>query len=219
MAEKCEFGFNVPLFAGGGGAFRDTPFYYELDWEKTKEACIKAERLGFDSLWASDHFFLGKKPDFFECWTFLSTIAGMTEKIDLGSLVLCNIFRHPSVLAKMGATLDCLSGGRLELGLGAGWHEEECRAYGIPWPSTPDRMAMLREAVLLIKEMWTQDNPSFSGRFYNIEGALCVPKPVQDPHPRIWIGGAGSRKTPPYRLPHAAQSYPSFEDDQIRRFY
>lgn len=129
----------------------------------------------------------------FECWTTLSAIAGATSRIRLGQLVLCNAFRHPPLLAKMAATLDVISGGRLEFGIGAGWHEPEFQAYGYTFDRPAPRIGRLREAVQIVKSMWTEPSPSFEGRYYQIRGAHCSPKPVQKPHPPVMIGGGGER--------------------------
>jgi probable F420-dependent oxidoreductase len=128
-----------------------------------------------------------------ECWTALAALARDTRRLRLGTSVLCNSYRLPSVLAKMGATLDVISGGRLELGLGAGWLEKEYRAYGIPFPKIGERIAQLDEGVEIIRRMWTHPRPTFQGRHYSIEDAVCDPPPVQRPHPPIWIGGEGDK--------------------------
>jgi probable F420-dependent oxidoreductase len=128
-----------------------------------------------------------------ECWTALSALARDTRRLRLGTSVLCHSYRAPSVLAKMGATLDVISGGRLDLGLGAGWFEQEYRAYGIPFPRIGERIDQLAEGVEIIRRMWTEPAPVFRGRHYAIDGAVCDPPPVQRPHPPIWIGGEGDR--------------------------
>ena len=168
----------------------------------------EAERLGFASLWLCDHFLTvgqasygerrrggareeeGSEP-LLECWTTLSALARETSRIRLGTSVICNGYRYPSVLAKMAATLDVISEGRLELGLGAGWLAREFEAYGIPFPSLPVRLAQLDEALEVIRAMWTQPQPAFVGEHYQIRGAVCEPAPLQKPHPPIWLGGEG----------------------------
>ena len=176
-----------------------------------------AEELGFDSVWLCDHF-LTLAPDAYvedagigaragggtrkdeprsmpllECWTTLSALARDTRRLRLGTSVLCHSYRAPSVLAKMAATLDVISGGRLDLGLGAGWFEQEYRAYGLPFPRIGERIDQLAEGVEIIRRMWTQACPVFHGRHYAIDGAVCDPPPLQRPHPPIWIGGEGDR--------------------------
>jgi probable F420-dependent oxidoreductase len=128
-----------------------------------------------------------------ECWTALSSLARDTARLRLGTSVLCHSYRSPAVLAKMAATLDVISGGRLDLGLGAGWFEQEYRAYGIPFPRIGERIDQLAEGVEIIRRMWTEAHPRFEGRHYTIDGALCDPPPRQRPHPPIWIGGEGDR--------------------------
>jgi len=130
-----------------------------------------------------------------ESWTTLGTMAGITSKIKLGTMVTGIVYRHPSVLAKMGATLDVLSKGRLFMGIGAAWNVEEAAAYGIPFPSASERFQRLEEAVQIIHKMWTEDTTSFKGKYYQIQDAYCNPKPVQKPRPPILIGGGGERKT------------------------
>jgi alkanesulfonate monooxygenase SsuD/methylene tetrahydromethanopterin reductase-like flavin-dependent oxidoreductase (luciferase family) len=110
-------------------------------------------------------------------------------------MVTCNGYRPPSLLAKMASCVDVMSRGRLILGIGAGWYEHEYQAYGYEYPETPERLRMLREALQVIKAMWTQERAQFAGSYYNLRAAINEPKPVQKPHPPIWIGGAGEKVT------------------------
>ena len=164
------------------------------DYTIVRRAAIECERLGFDSAWLNDHFFPfpSQEEPWLECWTTLSALAIETKNLRLGTLVSCNSFRYPSVLAKMGATLDVISDGRLELGLGAGWYEAEYVAYGIPFPKSSIRIEQLKEGVQIIKKMWTQERATYHGKYYSIKEAVCNPKPLQNPHPPIWIGGRSS---------------------------
>jgi F420-dependent oxidoreductase-like protein len=167
------------------------------EFEAIKKVALQCEMLGFDSIWVYDHFITSPattKPCF-ESWTTLTALATLTKNLGLGQLVTCNSYRHPAVLAKMGATLDAISNGRLNLGIGAGWYKLEYDAYGIPYPRDSVRIAQLREAVQIIKKMWIEDEPSFHGRHYTIDKAINSPKPVQKPHPPILIGGKGKRLT------------------------
>ncbi|WP_121741488.1 LLM class flavin-dependent oxidoreductase [Natronorubrum halophilum] len=197
------FEYNVPVFAGAPESgtdpvHRDTPCYERLDWETTKEGVLKAEALGFDAAWAPDHLMLGRDRAEYECWTLLSALAGLTEDINLGSLVLCNDYRNPALVAKMAATLDIVSDGRLELGLGAGWHEPEYEAYGWEYRDGFERLMRLDESIRLMKAMWATESgeaASFAGDRYEIDGAYCDPGPVQDPHPPILVGGQGEEVT------------------------
>ncbi|MDH5771322.1 MAG: TIGR03560 family F420-dependent LLM class oxidoreductase [Candidatus Bathyarchaeota archaeon] len=160
-------------------------------WEEVKRLAYESERLGYDSLWLGDHVAKGTGEYRLECWTLLSALATLTKRIRLGPLVLSNQFRHPPVLAKMAATLDMISGGRLEFGIGTGWHEGEHLAYGLPFPKPRIRAEILSEAIEIIKRMWIEEKPSFEGRHYRIKDALCEPKPLQKPHPPITVGGGG----------------------------
>lgn len=172
-----EFGVYLPRVDAG--------------YDGMKRVALECESQGFHSVWLTDHLLpISGSPrgSYLECWTTLSALAEATSHLRLGTLVLCNLFRHPSVLAKMAATLDVISCGRLELGVGAGWFKPEFDAYGMPFPKASIRIAMLREALEVMKRMWTEEKPTFRGRYYSIDGAFCNPKPVQKPHPPIWIG-------------------------------
>jgi len=166
-------------------------------FEAIKNVALQCERLGFDSIWVYDHFITAPASNeaCFESWTTLSALATLTKKVGLGQLVTCNSYRYPAVLAKMGATLDVISNGRLNLGIGAGWYQLEYNMYGIPYPKDSVRLAQLREAVQIIKKMWTEDEPSFHGQYYTIDKAINSPKPIQKPHPPILIGGEGKKVT------------------------
>ena len=161
-----------------------------------KERVQLADRLGFHSAWFVDHMWSRGLPDLdhLEAWTLMSAIAAVTERIGIGTLVLCNSYRSPALLAKMAASLDNVSNGRLLLGLGAGWMEEEYRAYGYPFPSPRVRIEQLDEALCLIKLLLTQPRASFQGKYYAVDDAVNNPKPVQKPHPPILIGGAGEKR-------------------------
>ena len=170
-----------------------------------KDLVTKAENAGFDSFWVMDHFhqipFVGKPEEpILEGWTTLSVLVGITSKIKLGTLVTGVIYRHPSVLAKIAATLDVLSKGRLFMGIGASYFEGESSAYGITstdsYPSNQERLLRLEEAIQIIRKMWTeQPSASFNGKYYQIRNAYCNPKPIQKPSPPILVGGSGERKT------------------------
>jgi len=167
------------------------------EFEVIRNVALQCEALGFDSIWVYDHFITvpATTEACFESWTTLTALAALTKKLGLGQLVTCNSYRYPSVLAKMGATLDVISNGRLNLGIGAGWYKLEYDAYGIPYPKDSVRIAQLREAVKIIKKMWTENEPSFNGQYFTIEKAINSPKPIQKPHPPILIGGEGRKLT------------------------
>ena len=166
---------------------------------ETMSACAReAETAGFDGLFLYDHLHTVPTPQLetvFECWTSMAALARDTKTIRLGQMVTCNSYRSPSLLAKMASCIDVMSHGRLILGIGAGWYQHEYEAYGYEYPETPERLRMLREALQVFKAMWTQDEATFVGRFYRIRGAINEPKPVQKPHPPIWIGGGGEKVT------------------------
>jgi F420-dependent oxidoreductase-like protein len=168
--------------------------------EKLKNLVGRAESYGFDSFWVMDHFHqipnVGEVQEpMLEGWTTQSVVAGFTSKIRLGTLVTGMVYRYPSVLAKVGATLDVLSKGRLIMGVGAAWNVDEATAYGIPFPPVKERMQRLEEGVQIIRKMWTEEKATFSGKFYQLRNAYCNPKPIQKPHPPIMIGGSGERRT------------------------
>lgn len=155
-----------------------------------------AEQTGCHALWSSDHLLWddhSEQRNCLEAWTLLTALAPLTTTLRLGTLVTCNSYRHPGMLAKMVACLDRISGGRIDCGIGAGWKELEYRAYGIPFPSVGVRMAQLGEAVQVLKRLWTRDYASFQGQHYQLDNATCRPKPVQHPLP-LWIGGQGEKK-------------------------
>jgi F420-dependent oxidoreductase-like protein len=166
-----------------------------LTFKAIAERATTAEKLGYHSFWVTDHFWNRGVPDadVLECTTTMSALAATTSKIRIGTLVLCNSFRNPAMLAKVLATIDNISGGRLEIGLGAGWMEEEYRAYGYEFPTLGTRLRQLDEGVQILKTMLTAKQASFKGRYYEIAGAYNNPQPVQKPHPPITIGGSGEK--------------------------
>jgi F420-dependent oxidoreductase-like protein len=155
----------------------------------------------FETLWLMDHFVSGFGQEFgsgepcMEGWTALAALAQATSRVKLGILVTGNGYRQPSVLAKQATTVDHISGGRLIFGIGAGWHEYESKAFGLPLPSVKERLDRLEEAAHLVKLLWTADRPSFAGKYYSLDGPPYNPPNVQDPHPPILIGGGGEKRT------------------------
>jgi F420-dependent oxidoreductase-like protein len=150
----------------------------------------------FEHAWLNDHFMaLGHNPagPCLESWTLLAALAAVTQRLRIGVMVSGNTYRHPALLAKMAATVDIVSHGRLNLGLGTGWSEREHRAYGIPLPSPGERVRRLEEACELIRRLWLEPVASFAGRYYQLHEAYCEPKPVQQPHPPFAIGAEGVR--------------------------
>jgi F420-dependent oxidoreductase-like protein len=161
-----------------------------------RELAQTAERSGFHSLWVYDHLYNYPSPEHpavLEAFTLMSLLAGWTQRIRIGSLVLCDAYRNPALTAKMSATLDVLSGGRLEFGYGAGWHEEEYRGYGYTFDSAATRIAMMEEGLEIITALWGGGPATVEGRHYRIRDAVCHPTPVQRPRPPITIGGGGEK--------------------------
>jgi probable F420-dependent oxidoreductase len=160
-----------------------------------KAAAQQAERDGFYSVSTNDHFFspLGAHdtPQL-ECFTSLTAIAALTSTIRLAPSVVAASFRNPALLAKISSTLDQVSNGRFILGLGAGWFDTEYRAHGYPFPSTAERLAQLEETVQILKAMWCDDEPTFTGKYFSINKAYNNPRPVQRPHPPLMLGGSGT---------------------------
>src|SRR5215831_12353373 len=163
----------------------------------SKHFALGAEKLGFDSLYVYDHFipYIGNNRigSFFEAYTLLSTIAGITSKIRIGQVVTCNSYRHPSLLAKITSTLDAITNGRLEFGIGAGWYEYEYNSYGYKFYKPMERIEQLDESLTIIKKMWQSKISNFKGKHYSIKNAICNPKPIQKPHPPVMVGGVGEK--------------------------
>jgi F420-dependent oxidoreductase-like protein len=167
-------------------------------YETMTRVAQEAETLGYDSIWLFDHFHTVPTPTqevTFECWTSTAALARDTKRVRIGQMVTCNGYRNPTLLAKMASTVDTLSHGRLNLGIGAGWYEHEFLAYGYDFPDGPTRLRQLREAVQVILAMWTQDEAVFEGKYYQVRGAINRPKGVQKPHIPLLIGGGGEKVT------------------------
>jgi F420-dependent oxidoreductase-like protein len=156
-----------------------------------------ADDSGFDGLWLFDHFAsLGPDPsgDVYEAWTLLAAMAQATQRIRIGCLVSGNTYRHPGVLAKMAVTVDHLSGGRLDVGLGTGAGAEHAM-LGVPLGAPAERVDRLTESCQVLKMLWTEPTATFQGRYYQLDDAIANPKPVQRPYPPLWIGGSGEKRT------------------------
>ena len=193
---KTKFGVFLPFYA-----FKNEKDSSSL-FSQIRDVALECERLGYDSVWLDDHLMFENR-SILECWTTLSALATATSKIRLGTMMLCNGFRNPAVLAKMAATLDVISNGRLEFGIGAGVQENEHLAYGLPFPKPHARISRLGEAVEIIKKMWAEEKASYEGKYYRISEAMCEPKPVQKPHSPITIGGSGEKFTLKVAAQHA----------------
>ncbi|MBI4640951.1 MAG: LLM class F420-dependent oxidoreductase [Candidatus Tectomicrobia bacterium] len=167
-------------------------------WDELVKIWKEADDLGFDTAWNFDHFipiFSNPNGPCLEAWTCAAALAAQTSRIRVGTMVTGNTYRHPAILANMATTVDIISKGRLELGIGAGWFELEHKAYGIPYPKVSERIRRLDEAVHVIKQLWTEKKANFEGRYYTLTDALCEPKPLQQPHPPVMIGGGGEQLT------------------------
>lgn len=164
-----------------------------------------ADRLGFDSILFVDHMWSRGVPDLdhLEAWTVMTATAVSTERLRVGALVLCNSYRNPALLAKMASSLDVISAGRLILGLGSGWMDEEYRAYGYPFPRPRVRIEQLEEGIEVAKRLFAERRANYQGKYYTLEDAVNQPKPVQNPHPPILIGGAGEQYLLPLVARHA----------------
>ena len=165
-----------------------------VTWEEWVAAAQTAERLGFEAIFTSDHYFSvqgGRDRGSSDAWTNLAGLAAVTSTIRLGTLVSPITFREPAVLAKAAVTVDRISGGRVDLGMGAGWWEEEHRTHGFPFPPVAERFDRLEEQLEIVHRLFTEDVVTFEGRHYRLEGAPFAPKGVQRPHPPIIVGGDG----------------------------
>ncbi len=195
---KLKFNVFIPFYALSKPNDADSQSKYI----KLREIVLECERLGYCSAFLDDHLMYGKTP-IFECWTTLSALASATTKIRLGTMVTSAAFRNPALLAKMAATVDVISNGRLEFGIGSGVQENEHVAYGFSFPAPSARIGRLQETVEIVKALWTQDKTSYNGRFYQVADAVCEPKPLQKPHPPITVGGSGEKLTLKVTAQHA----------------
>ncbi|MFN2606658.1 MAG: TIGR03560 family F420-dependent LLM class oxidoreductase [Acidimicrobiales bacterium] len=179
---------------------------HRLTWDEILARVRLAEDAGFDGAWVFDHFkpLYGRGPGpCLEAYTLLAALAAATSRIRLGALVTGMTYRHPSVLAAEAVTVDHVSGGRLELAVGAGWFEDEHAELGIPFPPTAERIDRLEEAIAVLDALCTTDGATVSGRHYSLDGATYLPRPVQRPRPPLWIGAGGTKRTIPLAARHA----------------
>ncbi len=190
---KLKFGLTIPQ-----GWWSDLPTNDPIkQYEFSKKISRSADRLNFYGLYAYDHFIphheYNINNNFFECFTLLSSISSITKKIRLGQIVTCNSYRNPALLAKVLSTLDVISKGRVELGIGAGWYQNEYSSYGYNFPSNVERIKQLDESISIIKAMWKYERASFHGNYFSINEAICKPHPIQKPYPPIIVGGTGEK--------------------------
>jgi len=174
-------------------------------WNELHDRVRMCDREGIHSVWFMDHLYPPGLPSLpsFEAWTTATALAARTERIRLGHLVLANGFRHPALLAKMATTLDHASAGRFDLGIGSGSYAPEYARFGLPFPSGGERAEHLDEALQVLKLLFTGEAPSFAGRHFRLDAAPSLPRPLQQPHPPIHVGGAGERRTLPLVARHA----------------
>ena len=186
------------LFLSQGFAQELAGFHHPVEAYETLTRWVQtADQSGYTSVWLPDHF-LTVPPSqaiVFESWTLAAALARDTKRIRIGHMVTGNGYRNPALQAKMASTLDVLSHGRFTLGIGAGWYEPDYRAYGYAFPDGPERLRQLQEAVHVILAMWTQEEATFEGRYYQIRGAINQPKGMQHPHIPLLIAGAGEQVT------------------------
>jgi alkanesulfonate monooxygenase SsuD/methylene tetrahydromethanopterin reductase-like flavin-dependent oxidoreductase (luciferase family) len=195
----ASFGISLPVFAGNSYRPGKVEQYYQIDyayplngsfsWEQVEGLSKEAERLGYRSLWVSDHVMLGKAN--LEAWVTLSALAVATRKIRLGSFMSCDGYRNPALVAKMAATLGLVSSGRFVLGYGSGWYKPEFDAYGFPFPPLRDRVEQMEEGLRIIRGMFEEPVFSYQGRHYSVKDAVIEPKPPKGVP--IFIGGGGKR--------------------------
>jgi F420-dependent oxidoreductase-like protein len=183
-------------------------------WPTMLRLARRAEAGPWESIWVYDHFHTVPMPTeeaTHEAWTLMAAFAAATDTIRLGQMCTCMTYRQPTYLAKVAATIDLISAGRLEMGIGAGWYEQEWRAYGYGFPSAGERIARLDEGVQIMRQMWTEGSATLHGTQYDVDGARCYPLPQQAGGPPLWIAGGGERKTLRIAAQHAA--YTNFDGE------
>ncbi len=181
-------------------------------WAVMRDLAQLADRGPWDSLWVYDHFHTVPEPTeeaTHEAWTLMAAFAAVTDRIRLGQMCTCMGYRNPAYLAKVAATIDVISGGRVEMGIGAGWYEHEWRAYGYGFPRAGIRLGMLDEGVQIMRQAWTDGVSTLDGTYYQVDGAICRPLPLQDGGPPLWIAGGGEKKT--LRIAAKYASYTNFD--------
>ncbi|MET7427112.1 LLM class F420-dependent oxidoreductase [Dactylosporangium sp. NPDC005555] len=188
-----RFGLSIPQ----GSGFEIVGMPAAKQWDSIRELARVADDGPFESIWGSDHFLTYPPSDesVFEVWSMMAALAACTSRVRLGQLCTCMGYRNPAYLAKVAATVDVVSGGRVEMGIGAGWHEHEWRSYGYGFPSAADRLGMLDEGVQIMRQMWTTGTATLTGKHYQVDGATSRPLPAQEGGIPLWIAGGGEQKT------------------------
>ena len=189
-------------------------------WAVMRDLAAYADGSEWDSLWVYDHFHTVPVPTqeaTHEAWSLTSAFAATTRRIRLGQMCTCMGYRNPAYLAKVAATIDVISGGRVEMGIGGGWYEHEWRAYGYGFPGAGDRLGMLDEGVQIMRQLWTAGTATLAGKHYQVDGAICRPLPIQNSGIPLWIAGGGEKKT--LRIAAKYASYTNFDatPDTFRR--
>ena len=167
-------------------------------WDAILSSASKIEELGYESIWVYDHFHTVPVPTqdpTYECWSLMAALSQTTSRVRLGQMCTCNSYRNPAYLTKVASNIDVMSGGRLEYAIGAGWYNQEYDAYGYEYPSDGVRLKMLEESLIIYKKMTSDDEASFKGKYYEINKAINQPKPIQKPHPPLWVCGGGEKVT------------------------
>ena len=170
----------------------------EDHWPTILRVASSMEAARYDSVWVYDHFHTVPLPTqeaTYEAWTLMAALAATTKTVRLGQMCTCNAYRPPAYLAKVAASIDVISGGRLEMGIGSGWYDHEFAGYGYEFPAPSVRIRMLGEALEIMRRMWTEDVVSFDGEYYQLDGAISRPKPLQKPHIPLWVAGEGEQLT------------------------
>ncbi len=181
-------------------------------WEAMRDVAQLADRGSFESVWVYDHFHTVPVPTTeatHEAWTVMAALAAATHRVRLGQMCTCMGYRNPMYLAKVAATVDVISGGRAEMGIGAGWYEHEWNAYGYGFPGAGDRLAMLAEGVEIMRQAWRDGEATLAGEHYQVDGAICRPKPLQDGGVPLWVAGGGEKKT--LRIAAEYAAYTNFD--------
>ncbi len=189
-----RFGTFVPQ--GWKSDQRDIPLAEQ--WDRILYFASLIEDSGYDAIWVYDHFHTHPRvthESVFEAWTLMAALANVTSRVRLGQMCTCALYRPPALLAKMASTIDVMSDGRLDVGIGAGWSKGEFEAYGYDFPRAGTRLDMLEEAVQVLLAMWTDDEAEFDGEHYRLRGAINRPRSIQKPHPPLWIAGGGEKRT------------------------
>ena len=174
---------------------------HHLEWPELTDRVKLAESAGFEGIWIFDHFkplYADPKGPCFEAWTLLAAIAALTSRIRIGTLVTGVTYRHPSILAAEAVTVDHVSNGRLELAIGAAWFEQEHTELGVDLPATRERIERLQDAVSIFKLLMTEEDVDYAGKHYSLHNATYLPRPIQRPHPPIWIGASGEKVMLPF---------------------